>query len=82
MKVFTQLFIKALERQKVEVRFPDVEPDLSEKIESVSLATLRRIREIVMDDMLDDPECFTKIEEIICTLEFMGSDGGFRHDFG
>ena len=62
MELFTQLFIKALEGQKVEVHFPDAELDLGEKIESVSLATLRRIREIVMDDTLDDAECFKKLK--------------------
>ena len=82
MELFTQLFIKALEGRKVEVRFPDAELDLAEKIESVSLATLRRIREIVMDDTLDDAECFKKIEEIVCTYEQPGIHCGVRHDFG
>ena len=82
MELFTQLFIKALEGRKVEVRFPDAELDLAEKIESVSLATLRRIREIVMDDTLNDAECFKKIEEIVCTYEQPGIHCGVRHDFG
>ena len=82
MELFTQLFIKALEGQKVEVRFPDAELDLSEKIESVSLATLRRIREIVMDDTLNDAECFKKIEEIVRAYEQLGIHCGVRHDFG
>lgn len=82
MELFTHLLIKALEGQKVEVRFPDAEANLSEKIESVSLVTLRRIREIVMDDTLNDAECFKKIEEIVCTYEQLGIHCGVRHDFG
>lgn len=64
MDVFTQLFIKALEGQKIEVCLPDTGFNLSEKIESVSLATLRRIREIVMDDTLNDAECFKKLRKL------------------
>lgn len=82
MELFTQLFTKALEGQKIEVRFPDMEFDLSEKIESVSLATLHRIREIIMDDTLNDAECFRKIEEIVRTYEELGIHCGVRHDFG
>ena len=43
---------------------------------------LCRIKEIIEDDTLDDPECFMKIEEIVCVLEEVGSSGGIRHDFG
>ena len=41
-----------------------------------------RIRQILADDMLEDVECFRQIEEILCTLEDLGIDGGTRHDFG
>lgn len=43
---------------------------------------LCRIKEILEDETLDDPQCFQKIEEIVCVLENLGSDGGLRHDFG
>lgn len=43
---------------------------------------LCRIREILCDDTLEDPECFLKIEEIVCVLEELGLDAGLRHDFG
>ena len=42
---------------------------------------LRKIREILDDDTLEDKECFDRIEEIVCLYEAMGSDGGSRHDF-
>ena len=41
-----------------------------------------RIRKIVADDELDDPECFQRIEQIVCELENIGVDCGSRHDFG
>ena len=82
MELFAELLVKALENGKVEVTFPDLKLDPIELVEMRSYAALCKIKEIIQDPNLDDPECFTKIEEIICTLEFMGSDGGFRHDFG
>lgn len=43
---------------------------------------LCNIKEILEDDTLEDPECFYKIEEIVCVLEDLGSNAGTRHDFG
>ena len=43
---------------------------------------LERIRMIIADESLDDPECFQKIEAIVCELERNGIDCGSRHDFG
>ena len=43
---------------------------------------LKQIKDILSDDALEDPECFYRIEEIVCTLESLGTDGGGRHDFG
>lgn len=82
MDLFTQLFIKALEGQKVEVAFTNESFDLKESIESASVAALGRIREILKDTTLEDPECFKKIEAIVCEYEALGLDCGVRHDFG
>ena len=43
---------------------------------------LCRIKEILEDETPEDPECFQKIEEIVCVLEELGADAGIRHDFG
>lgn len=51
-------------------------------IEAECYQALKKIKAIIEDDSLDDPECFEKIERIVCTLECLGSDGGSRHDFG
>ena len=82
MELFTQLFIKALEGQKVEVTFSGGNFDLKESIESASVAALGRIREILKDVTLEDAECFKKIEAIVCEYEALGLDCGARHDFG
>lgn len=47
-----------------------------------SMEILERIRKIVADETLEDPECFYRIEAILCELEQNGIDCGPRHDFG
>ncbi|MGI6261134.1 MAG: hypothetical protein ACOYJR_04765, partial [Acutalibacteraceae bacterium] len=37
---------------------------------------------ILKDDCLNDAECFTKIEKIVCLFEESGVGCGSRHDFG
>ena len=43
---------------------------------------LWKIREILADDTLEDPECFQRIEAIVSLLEDMGISCGGRHEFG
>ena len=52
------------------------------RLESDCVAVLARIRAVVADDSLDDPECFERIERIVCEMESLGLDCGARHDFG
>ena len=82
MDLMTKLFAKALESQKITVSFADKDFDLRESMESVSIAALRRIREILTDATLDDAECFQRIVDIVCVFEDLGLDCGVRHDFG
>lgn len=42
---------------------------------------LQDIGAVLDDHSLDDPQCFAKIEEIVCIFERLGSNGGSRHDF-
>lgn len=57
-------------------------PETAARLESGAIETLGRIRSILADDSLDDPECFRRIEAIVCELESVGIDCGARHDFG
>ena len=40
------------------------------------------IQEILQDDALQDPECFWRIERLVCLFEENGLSAGIRHDFG
>ena len=62
------------------------DPSFREGIDRIVLdecyAALQQIREILADDSLTDPECFMKIERLVCLYEDLGSNAGNRHDFG
>lgn len=81
MDLFKEILIKALEYEKIEVTFPDMKVTPEELAEMKCYAALRKIKQIIDDESLDDADCCQKIEAIIQTLEFIGS-GGSRHDFG
>lgn len=49
--------------------------------ESAALSVLAKIREILNDEALDDPECFHRIESIIDTFYAHGIRTS-RHDWG
>ena len=51
-------------------------------VEVTSYQALAKIKTVLEDDSLDDPECFQRIEQIIGILEELGSGAGIRHDFG
>ena len=65
----------------LEHAFSSFQFDAERIIEMQCYQTLEKIKAIIKDDSLDDRACFWKIEEIVCALEEIGSDGGSRHDF-
>ena len=81
-ELYLQIFREVLSKQDIRVEFPTLEGvDLKELMDSIYYHALYRIREIIRDESLSDPECFRKIEQVICTLEDLGSSGDGRHDF-
>ena len=82
MTLYKEILAHALSKGEIKITFPGDAKDLSKIVEGEAYKTLLRIKEIITDDSLDDPECFMKIEEIVCAFEALGSDGGSRHDFG
>ncbi len=50
-------------------------------VEMRCFRAIQKIKAVIEDDSLEDPECFLKIEEIICVLEELGAGSGGRHDF-
>lgn len=60
---------------------PALRVDGAKLLELKCYQTLQRIYEIVSDENLEDPECFQRVEEIVCALDDLGIGGGGRHDF-
>ena len=82
MELFKEIFVQALISGDVEVVFKGQDSTVTEVIEGQCYQALEKIKAIIQDGNLDDPECFQKIEAIVGTLEEIGSNGGSRHDFG
>ena len=80
MELYRELLIEILRWDEMEVTFPQIEDSLADIVNLKSVQALQKIRDIVRDDRLEDDECFMQIEEVVCTLEALGSDGGLRHD--
>ena len=80
MELYRELLIEILRWEEMEVTFPQIEGSLADIVNLKSVQALQKIRDIVRDDRLEDDECFMQIEEVVCTLEALGSDGGLRHD--
>lgn len=81
MELYNEILIKILQKQKMVVSFPDIKIELEEMIEAQSYKALKKIKAIILDDSLEDRECFMRIEEIVSTFEEFGIRAGNRHDF-
>ena len=76
-----QLHEEILARAIAEAVIPALQATCGRLIEMKCCQTLLQIYDIVADDTLDDPECFIRIERIVCALEDLGIGGGGRHDY-
>ena len=80
MELAKELSSFYLRRALSEIDLIDTD-DLGRIVETESYKALRKIKEIICDDTLDDPDCFDGIEKIVCLFDEMGIDSGGRHDF-
>lgn len=81
MELFQEIMCKEIGKMMIEACY-DLPIDYKEIINLKSLQALKKIKTIISDDGLSDPECFMRMDEIICLFETLGSSGGNRHDFG
>lgn len=59
----------------------NVEIPTAELLELKCYGAIEQIKKVIEDERLSDANCFARIEEIVCILEELGTDGGSRHDF-
>ena len=79
MDMIHEIAANMISRGEVHLVLP---PEVLASAENRCMEILERIRGIITDDTLDDPECFHRIEQIVCELEQNGIYCGHRHDFG
>ena len=79
MELFQEILARAFQQGKIRIEFPEIQ--YAETVEGECYRALKKIKQIIEDESLDDSECFRKIEAVICVLEDVGSDGGSRHDW-
>ena len=79
MEILNQMVAEKLSRGELHIVLDDKS---LKALESDCVVALSRIRAVLADDSLEDPECFERIERIVCELESLGLDCGARHDFG
>ncbi len=82
MELYKEILAHALTYGEVKITFQNQNMDIPQIVEGTCYKALKKIKAIIEDDSLKDNECFMQIEEIVCTLEQIGSCGGSRHDFG
>lgn len=81
MEFYKAILVRALEKQELILVYPNLTPGPKELVEMTCYQTLEKIRDIIADDSLDDPECFMKIDKIVRLFWEMGGGYCSRHDF-
>ena len=82
MELYKEILVNLLREEDVQVDFPNLKMNAKEMLNLSCYKALKAIKTILEDESLNDPECFQKIEEIICVFESLGSSCNGRHDFG
>lgn len=80
MRLYEEILLQAIRNSEENILSSAFIPELAEIVESVSYKALCKIKQMIQDESLSDKECFQQIEEVICILEEIGSNGGERHN--
>ena len=80
MDLYKEILIKILEKENIEIYFPNLINTPVEIVESECYKALKK-KILLKMDTLEDKECFMRIEGIVNLFEEMGSGCGTRHDF-
>ena len=81
MELWTEILAHHLAAEQAQIVFPNLKISTSAIVEGECYRALKKIKQILEDDSLNDPECFLKIDAIVSVLECLGSDAGRRHNY-
>ncbi len=79
MELYKELLINALNQGTIEIKFNDC--NINQLLELKCYKLLCEIKNILLNDSLNDTDCYEKIECIVCLFEQNGISCGTRHDF-
>lgn len=79
MDILRMMLVDRLSRGDVKIV---LDRETVEQINWDCFSALSKIRALLADNSMDDPECFERIERIVCEMESLGLDCGGRHDYG
>ena len=79
MDILMRVLADKLEKGEIKL---EIDREVTAEIEKECMEVLGRIRAILADDTMEDPECFERIEQIVCAMESIGLNCGSRHDYG
>lgn len=79
MELYQQIICKGLDKGELRIALSE---QAERWLEGECLRTLKEIRNVLLDETLNDRECFWRIERIIEIFERIGIDCGSHHDFG
>lgn len=82
MERYEEMVAKHFCKQAQTCIHAQISKNAAEIVAAQSYQTLEEIKKILEDDLLNDQECFLKIEEIVRIFEALESGAGNRHDFG
>ena len=79
MDILMRVLAEKLEKGEIKL---EIDREVIAEIEKECMEVLGRIRAILADESVEDPECFERIEQIVCAMESIGLNCGSRHDYG
>ena len=78
MELFKEILTRILEKEEINISFPNLKLSAADAVEMASFKALYKIKSAIENDSLTDFEC---MEEIVSVFEELGS-ASIRHDFG
>lgn len=82
LTICRDLLTRALEDERIEVRFPELRISAVRLVEKECFSVLKDIKAVLEDPGLEDEGCFQRIEDIMRVFEAAGLPISSRHDFG
>ena len=80
MELYQELLQQVFQKWVKEISLP--QETILQLVEMESYSILKKIKQILENETLSDPECFMEIENILTVMEESGITVAGRHDFG